>query len=469
MSRAEAIDAAYRLFDSGAFTELLARRVAIPSTSQEEDKRWALTAYLKEEMGPYLEGLGFSWRLHDNPAMAGVPFLVAERIEDPKLPTVVTFGHADSVRGMEGRWAEGRDPWSLTADGERLYGRGTADNKSQHSLNLAALAEVLKLRGGSLGFNLKVLLETGEEVGSPGLKSFCESHRDDLAADLFIASDGPRLRPGLPTIFGGSRGALNFLLRCDLRPGGHHSGNWGGLLANPGTILANAIASLVGPKGELLVAELQTQPSQSIRLALKDLPLPGADGSLEPDADWGEPGTTPIERVIAMNRLEVLAFECGNPAQPVNAIPGSAFAVCQLRFVADIDARAILPAIARHLKAKGFERVAVEPAPETVMPATRMDPDHPLMRWAAQSLAETSGVRTAVLPNLGGSIPNDCFMEVLGLPTLWIPHSYAACSQHAPDEHVLKPVLREALAIMAALWWDLGERPPAFLARGKSA
>jgi hypothetical protein len=50
------------------------------------------------------------------------------------------------------------------------------------------------------------------------------------------------------------------------------------------------------------------------------------------------------------------------------------------------------------------------------------------------------------------------FAELLGLPTVWVPHSYAACQQHAPDEHLLVPVAREALALMTALWWDLGEQ-----------
>jgi len=58
---------------------------------------------------------------------------------------------------------------------------------------------------------------------------------------------------------------------------------------------------------------------------------------------------------------------------------------------------------------------------------------------------------------LGGSLPNDVFAEILGLPTIWVPHSYAACSQHAPNEHALAPVLRQGLQIMTGLFWDLGE------------
>jgi acetylornithine deacetylase/succinyl-diaminopimelate desuccinylase-like protein len=102
------------------------------------------------------------------------------------------------------------------------------------------------------------------------------------------------------------------------------------------------------------------------------------------------------------------------------------------------------------------------------MPATRLSPEHPLVRWAAGSLTRTTGKPVALLPNLGGSLPNAVFAETLGLPTLWVPHSYAGCRQHAPDEHVLPGLMREALELMAGLWWDLGEGPPPGLADAAS-
>ena len=102
--------------------------------------------------------------------------------------------------------------------------------------------------------------------------------------------------------------------------------------------------------------------------------------------------------------------------------------------------------------------VKVTPARDGFFPATRLDPEHPWVRWAVQSIRATTGVKPAILPNLGGSLPNDVFADVLGLPTVWVPHSYAACSQHAPDEHLLAPLARDGLRIMAGLWWDLGER-----------
>ena len=79
------------------------------------------------------------------------------------------------------------------------------------------------------------------------------------------------------------------------------------------------------------------------------------------------------------------------------------------------------------------------------------------MSFASASLERTTGHKPVILPNLGGSLPNDIFVDVLKLKTIWIPHSYAGCSQHGPNEHLLAPIAREGLGIMAGLFWDLGE------------
>ena len=105
----------------------------------------------------------------------------------------------------------------------------------------------------------------------------------------------------------------------------------------------------------------------------------------------------------------------------------------------------------------GFPQVEVAAARGETFRATRLDPDHPWVRWAADSVVRTTGRRPAILPNLGGSLPNDVFAETLGLPTVWVPHSYPGCSQHAPNEHLPLEIVGEGLAIMAGLYFDLGE------------
>jgi acetylornithine deacetylase/succinyl-diaminopimelate desuccinylase-like protein len=459
VTRQAALAAAATHFDSGAFARDLARRVAIRSESQNPDQAGALRAYVADELSRSLASLGFACEVFDNPLQGTGcgPFLIATRHESDALPTVLMYGHGDVVRGQDASWTRGQGPWTLAADGDRLYGRGTADNKGQHSINLAALSQVIGARGGRLGFNATWLFETGEETGSPGLAEFCSLQKERLTADALIASDGPRLRAETPTLFLGTRGVANFDLKLKLREGAHHSGNWGGLLRNPGTVLAGAIASLVDGQGRILVPGLRPPPvPDNVRAALAGLQPGGGPDDPAVDADWGEPGLTPIERVLAWNALEVLAMRTGNPDFPVNAIPAHAQATLQLRFVVGTDIGRLREHVRAHLLAQGFG--VVEVGEPVVMQATRLDPDNAWVRFALASIEQTTGSKPVLLPNLGGSLPNDVFAQGLGLPTVWVPHSYPGCSQHAPDEHLLAPVSRQALQLMTGLFWDLGEQ-----------
>jgi acetylornithine deacetylase/succinyl-diaminopimelate desuccinylase-like protein len=449
----QALAAAARYYDTGAFQTDLAALVARPTESQDPRGAPHLLAYLTEAMTPLLAALGFTTRIHDNPVAGGPPILTAQRIEDPTLPTVLTYGHGDVVRAQEGQWREGLEPFTLTEMGDRLYGRGSADNKAQHLINIRALAALLEANG-ALGFNVKILIEMGEETGSPGLKAFCTQNAELLAADVLIASDGPRLRPDTPTIFTGSRGGMSFDLRVDLREGASHSGNFGGLLADPAMILAQALSVITDANGKLLISEWRpTSLTPRIREVLAALPPHETGLALDPD--WGEPGLTPAERVFGWNSFTVLAMIAGQHDAPLNAIAGKARATCQLRFVVGTDTAQILPALRRHLDAHGFQKVEITSPESSDFSATRLDPDHPMVRFAVASLTKSVGRAPDILPNLGGSLPNDCFAEVLALPTIWVPHSYAGCSQHAPNEHVLKSLSRQALLAMTGLFCDI--------------
>jgi acetylornithine deacetylase/succinyl-diaminopimelate desuccinylase-like protein len=248
---------------------------------------------------------------------------------------------------------------------------------------------------------------------------------------------------------------------CDLRDGAHHSGNWGGLIANPALLLANALACIVGPSGELLVPALAAPAmSEPVKACLADVAVDGGETGPEVDAWWGEPGLTPAERVFGSNVFHVLAFTSGTPGRPVNAIPPKAIAHCQLRFVAGTNAGEVMPALQRHLDSKGFEMVKVVPPPaanDGRFSATRTEPDHPWVQFAVQSLQRSANAKPAVIPQMGGSICNDVFTDILGIPTVWVPHSYPSCSAHAPDEHILMSTVRSALSFMAGLYWDIGQ------------
>ena len=456
MTRAKAIAHAHDYFDTGRFRDDLSRLVAMPTESQNPDRAPVLGEYLETEMRPLLEGLGFTCRTLTH-AKARGPFLYAERIEDPALPTIFGYGHGDVIRGLDAQWSEGLSPWTLTERGDRWYGRGVVDNKGQHVININGLKAVLETRG-KLGFNAKYLIEMGEESGSPGLRELCQDHKELFAADVLIASDGPRLNAERPTIFLGSRGGVTFDLSINARDGGHHSGNWGGILSDPAIQLAHAIASIVSPTGQIRIHEwVPTELPAAVREALADCEIDGGPDGPTIDPDWGEPGLSPAEQVFGWCSFDVLAMKSGVPETPVNAVPPSAWARCQLRYVVGIDPNEVLPALRRHLARQGFPMVDVRLSRDEIFHATRLDPEDRWVKWALASIASTTGKKPALLPNLGGSLPNDIFSDILGLRTIWVPHSYPGCSQHAPDEHLPVAIAREGLGMMAGLYWDLGE------------
>ena len=443
--------------ESGAFLDDLRRRVAVPTESQERARAPELRRYLDDEMAPWLKHYGYESEVLANPDPAGGPILVAQRHEGEGLPTLLTYGHGDVVRGIPEQWRSGLDPWTITVEGERWYGRGTADNKGQHSIVMAALAMVLEERGRH-GFNSKLLIETGEEIGSPGLDAFCAAQKDRLQADVLIASDGPRMKPGHADVKLGNRGGLAFDLAISLREGSRHSGHWGGVLEDPGVILAHALASIVDKRGRILIPEwLPKSVPPAVRAALAGLEVDPADPGLVMPEDWGEPGLGLAEKMYGWTSFIILAFITGRPENPVNGVQPDARARCQIRFTADVDSETFLPALRRHLDKHGFEQVRIEPVARNFFPAWRTDPANPWVAWTMASIERTLGERPNLVPNSSGGLPSELFARNLGLPVIWIPHSYGGCCQHGPNEHLLQPLAGEALAIMAGLLFDLGE------------
>ena len=456
LTRVVAMSAAQTVIESGHLERRLSELVALRTESQNPAQAAVFKQYLSEMMRPMLLEMGFDVGLHENPVAQAPPLLLASRVENSDLPTILIYGHGDVTHGQDNQWDAGLSPFAAKAIDGLIYGRGTADNKGQHLINLMALKTLIELRG-SLGFNVKVLIEMAEETGSPGLAEFCAAQRDALAADVLIASDGPRLMPEVPTMFMGSRGAVNFDLEVRLRNRAHHSGNWGGLLADPATILVQALASLTDARGQIKIAEWRPSSlTPDIRAALARLPTEtGGDEVIDPN--WGEVGLTSNERVFGWNSFAVLAMKSGVPDAPVNAISGHASATCQLRFVVGTDADGIVPSLRRHLDRKGFHQVHIIATDKVAFQATRVNPDNPWVNFVASSLEHSTQSAPHILPNLAGSLPNHCFSEILNLPTIWIPHSYRGCAQHAPNEHMPIALLHQAFSAMVGLYWDLGE------------
>jgi acetylornithine deacetylase/succinyl-diaminopimelate desuccinylase-like protein len=458
-TREGAVTRALGYFDGGNYLRSLRRLIAVRTESQMPGAEAELRRYCAEALPPEFEGMGFETQVLENPRPGRGPVLLASRIEDPSLPTVLVYGHGDVVRGLAGKWHDGVDPWEVTVEGDRWYGRGTVDNKGQHLIAIQSLRAVVEERG-RLGFNAKVFVETGEEVGSPGLRDLMQRDAALLAADAFIGLDGPRQTTVVPDLRLGARGAVAFDLVVKLREGAHHSGHWGGVLADPGFILAHALSSIVTPEGRILVdGWLPPQGiPDSVRRACAALVFEEIPGTPTPEEGWGEPGLSKAEKVFGWTSVIVLAFLTGHPDAPTNAVQPEARARLQVRHTVDVKGDAFIPALRRHLDARGFGRVEIVPVMERDMfTAARTDPDEPWVQALAASMERTCGRRPNIVPNSSGSNPSDIFMEELQAPVIWVPNSYAGCNQHGPDEHALAPLLREGLGLMAGIWWDIGE------------
>ena len=449
----KAVQHATQYFDKGYFKKDLAELISVKTESQNNECN--LENYYDQNIIPMLVKMGFKCKVMENPLSKANIILFAERIENADFSTILTYGHGDVVLGQDSCWDNGLSPYKLIEKDNRYYGRGTADNKGQHLINIKALNSLLSVQK-KLGFNFKILFEMGEEIGSPGLKAFCQQNKELLKADVFIASDGPRISQKIPTIFTGSRGGINFDLSVNLRDNAHHSGNFGGILKDPSIILSHAIASITDARGQINIPEwLPTSLTPDIKEILAKLPL--VDAGFDLDPDWGQKELTMTERVFGWNSFSVLAMLSGEPEAPLNAISGHARSTCQLRFVVGTDVNKIIPALRNHLNSFGFEDVNIHESEMTPFPATRLEMNNSWLSLITKSLENSMGGKIDLLPNLGGSLPNDSFSEILELPTIWIPHSYAGCAQHSPNEHMSVPLARQALICMTALFADLSK------------
>ena len=148
-TRAGATARARTYVESGAFEADLARRVAFKTESQLLPASLPeLDATSRRRWRPRSCGSASPPASTTTRCTGQGPVLLATRIEDAKLPTVLGYGHGDVIRGLEDQWTKGKGPWVTARDGDRLYGRGTADNKGQHTINMAALEAVRRNAAG---------------------------------------------------------------------------------------------------------------------------------------------------------------------------------------------------------------------------------------------------------------------------------------------------------------------------------
>lgn len=391
-------------------------------------------AQVAEYIGGVMEGLGMVVQILPT---EGWPMVLGRRSDAPGAPTALLYGHYD-VQPPDPLEAWTSPPFEPTIRDGRLYARGVGDNKGQHFAQLMGIESLLACRG-ALPCNVIVLLEGEEEVGSPHIADFVRQHRDLLAADLVITSDGPVHESGRSCICFGVRGIASFDLRARGANQDLHSGNWGGVAPNPLWTLVHLLGTMKNARGQITIEGFYDNvlPQTELeRRALAELPVDLEAIKRDLGLDFfDQPRERGFyERLSAWPTLTLNGLHggYGGPGSKT-VLPHEALAKCDIRLVEAQSVEEILDKVEAHV---------AKHAPEvTVIRRGGMEPsktpiDSPFTAPIYQGIVAAQGESPLLVPAMGGSLPDYVFTKILGIPAFEVPYANPDESNHAPNENL---------------------------------
>ncbi len=392
----------------------------------------------------------------------GHPIVVGERIEDPNLPTIVIYGHYDVQPG------DPLDLWKtspfepIVRDG-RMLGRGSADDKGQILIHLAALEALLSTRD-KLPVNVKYLFEGEEESSSVNLERWMAANPERCSGDAVIISDSGFFDGNRPALTVGLRGIT--YMQVDVRNSDVdlHSGSYGGAVINPANALASMIASLHDENRHVTVPGFYddvVELTPDDRAAFAALPFNEASylAGIDAKATQGEAGFSTVERRGARPTLDVNGIWGGFTGDGSKTIiPAHAHAKISCRLVTAQDPAKIALQVEAALKAAAPRGLQVEVQNLGNGYPFLTPLGDPYLSAAANALKETFGADPFYIRE-GGSIPIAAlFQRELSLPVVLLGFTPPDDNAHAPNESMdlgnfeggIRTVIR-ALDAIAAL------------------
>jgi acetylornithine deacetylase/succinyl-diaminopimelate desuccinylase-like protein len=391
----------------------------------------------------------------------GHPAVLGEWLGASGAPTILVYGHYDvQPTGSEAEWVT--PPFELTVDGDVVRGRGASDDKGPVYIVLKT-AQAFLAQEGRLPLNVKFLFEGEEEIGSPHLADFVAAHAAELAADLVISADGAMWRPDEPSVAVKSKGLVSMDIVVEGANTDLHSGRYGGTVANPLHALADILASLHRPDGQVAVAGFydgipELTPQRRRELADVDFDVTRYLAELGLTEPHGEPGFTTLERLWERPTLEVNGVRGGGK---YTVIPHVAVANVSCRLVPGQDPDAVIEAVTAHVAAQPAPGVRVQVHPDdSRIPAYTIPADHPAIRAATAALEAVYPGQRVLLTVIPGTLPAAAlFEDELGVKTLFFSFSTADEKLHAPNEYLRIRRLREGMRAWEQLWRLLADGP----------
>ena len=321
--------------------------------------------------------------------------------------TWLSYGHYDVYPADAKAEDWTRDPWQPVVDGDRIWGRGTGDNKGQHLALLNAIALYRELNG-ELPIRIKMVLEGDEETGSRPLPAFVEKHREMLRADLCCYSDGPMFPNDQPVLLMGVRGVLGLEFAATGARRNLHSGNFGGVAPNPTLDLIHLLAEMVDRDGRLLVpgagyADVTVTPSEMAAVQALPLDREGVMASMGVAPTVADAATF-HERLMLRPAFNVSGFASGYTGTGHKTIIyREALAKADIRMVGGQDPAQALAAVRKFAADRGYTGIEIRELKST--PASRTSLDDPFVPIVKAAVAKGFGREPLVVPSLGEPRP----------------------------------------------------------------
>ena len=379
--------------------------VAIPSVSASSHDQ-SQVARSAEHVADLLRETGLEARVLSAPGPDGAPgrpAVLAHADGPAGAPHVLLYAHHDvQPVGDPGAWAQA-DPFAAERRGERLYGRGAADDGAGVIAHVHALRVLAGLGGGEPPCSVTVFIEGEEEIGSPSFEAFLAAHRDRLAADVIIVADSSNWRVGVPALTTSLRGVVQVDVRLDVLDHALHSGQYGGPVLDAVTSMCRLVATLHDEHGDVAVPGLVSRPQ-----AAPDFPdYPEADfradaGVLDGVGLIGAGDLT--ARLWTKPSLTVIGMDVTPLDLAGSVLAPSCTARLSLRIAPGQDPASALSALTAHLEAHAPFGARVSVTPGETGPAFDGSSDGPAACTARWALTTAFG-RDCVDIGQGGSIP----------------------------------------------------------------
>ena len=374
----------------------------------------------------------------------GYPIVYGEKMIDPKLPTVLVYGHYDVQP------PDPLDLWdspafepvikktALHPEGA-IFARGACDDKGQMYMHIKAFEWMMQ--NDQLTCNVKFMIEGEEEVGSDNLEAFVREHKEKLDCDVILISDTGMISNSQPSITTGLRGLSYMEVKVTGPNRDLHSGLYGGAVANPINILTKMIAQLQDDQNKITIPGfydkvVNVSDEERKEMAKAPFDLKEYIASIDLSDLHGEEGYTTSERQSIRPTLDVNGIWGGYTGEGAKTvIPSEAHAKISMRLVPDQDWEEIGQLFENHFRAIAPTSVKVEVTTHHGGEPYVTPIDNIGYQAAHKAYATSFGVEPFPQRD-GGSIPIvPLFEKILGVKSVLMGFGLDTDAIHSPNEH----------------------------------